>query len=47
MKLVVTIFFVSFIIVSFVRGHTANVSVEKNILKGLNTFKIEKIRHLN
>jgi len=42
MKLVVTIFFVSFIIVSFVRGNTVNVISDKNILKGLNNFKIEK-----
>jgi len=47
MKLVVTIFFVSFIIVSFVRGSTLNVSNDKGLLKGLNTFKIVKLRQLN
>jgi len=43
MKLVVTIFFVCFIIVSFVRGNTLNVSIDKGFLIGLNTFKIEKV----
>ena len=47
MKLVVTIFFVCFIFVSFVRANTVNVSIEKEYLKGLNTFMIEKVRHLN